>query len=267
MAALITMRIDFHLHTHFSDGGLPAEDLLRHVRLARLTHWAITDHDTLAAYHRLRGQPGLIAGVEITAEAGGQEVHVVALGIDPDHRGFVEFLAGIRALRRHRIGALIAMLGETDRLTIAGIAPQADSVTRWHLGSALVAIGRARSVGAAFEELIGDAHQAELAQPPYPTLADTVAAVHAAGGVAILAHPGIYGTVEPILAYLDAGLDGLETNHPRLDVDLARDLVAIADARRCYQSCGSDTHVIGGRRPGDPRSDERVTTLVQRLVG
>ncbi len=261
------MRVDFHMHTRFSDGGLPPEDLLRQVRLARLTHWAITDHDTLAAYHHLRGQPGLISGVEVTAEHDGHEVHVVALGIDVQHRGFVEFLASIRALRRHRIAALIAMLGETARLTIAGIAPHADTVTRWHLASALVAIGRTRTVGTAFEELIGDAHQTELSLPPYPTLADTVAAIHAAGGVAILAHPGIYGTIAPILTYLDHGLDGLETQHPRLDEDLARDLVATAAARQCFQSCGSDTHVIGSRRPGEPRSDERVAGLVQRLVG
>ena len=262
------VRVDFHLHTEHSDGGLPIEDLLRQVRLARLTHWAITDHDTLAGYHRLHGQPGLIPGVEVTAEMAGREVHVVALGIDPAHRGFVDFLADIRALRRLRIGNLITMLGESARLSPLSIAPRADTVTRWHLASALVTLGRAASVRHAFDELIGDVHQAAIAQPAYPSLADTAAATHAAGGVAILAHPGIYADAETIAGYMAAGpLDGLETNHPRLDPQLAQELIRLAERFSYLHSCGSDTHVIGARRPGDPRSDDRVIPLVQRLVG
>jgi predicted metal-dependent phosphoesterase TrpH len=262
------MRVDFHLHTRFSDGGMEPEDLLFHVRKARIDHFAVTDHDTLAGYFALRGQPGLIPGVEVTAEsAGSGEVHVVALGIDPEQRAFAGFLAHIRAVRRTRIERLIASLHESERLSAMSIAPQAEAVTRFHLAVALVHLGRADHVREAFETLIGDAQCAVMDLPPYPSVSDAASAIRAAGGVAILAHPGVYVTKEQIALHLDQGLDGLETAHPRLDPRLAEDMQGMASARGLLESCGSDTHVIGARRPGDPQlPDDRILPLVQRLI-
>lgn len=261
------MRVDFHMHTRFSDGGLQPIDLLRHVRLARLDYWAITDHDSLAGYHAINGERGLIPGVEITAETNGHEVHVVGLGVNPKHRPFVDFLAGIRAIRRHRIGMLIESLNEQHRLTVHGIAPEAESVTRFHLAQALQRIGRIERTGEAFHGLIGDAQCKELGLPAYPTIPDAACAIQDAGGVAILAHPGIYGNRDEIVGYINQGLDGLETSHPRLDETLAGQLIAHAQAHNLLQSCGSDTHVVGMRRPGEPRADlDLVGPLVQRLI-
>jgi 3',5'-nucleoside bisphosphate phosphatase len=260
------MQVDFHLHTELSDGGLNPVDLLRHIRLARLTHWAVTDHDTLAAYTILRNEPGIIPGVEVTAEVGGHEVHVVALGINPEQPAFVDFLADIRALRRERMAALIASVGESERIPLSALAPAADTLTRAHVASALVSLGRARTFGDVFRDLIGDAQQASLGLPAYPSLTDTAAAIRAAGGVAVLAHPGIYKDCAVIAGYVEH-LDGLETSHPRLDPELESQLVHLADERGLLQSCGSDTHVIGMRHPGEPRCiPERVGSLVQRLV-
>lgn len=261
------MRVDFHLHTCLSDGGLVPEDLLREIRRNRVDHFAITDHDTLAGYFALRGTVGLIPGVEVTAEAEGGEVHIVGLGFNPEDVVFARFLAHIRAVRRERIARLIASVNEQDRLTPATIAPKAEAVTRFHLALALTQIGRAHSIRDAFEALIGDGHCAMLDLPPYPGVAEAADAIRAAGGVAILAHPGVYGDLATVRGHLDQGLDGLETAHPKLDEALAIDLEIEARRRGILESCGSDTHVVGSRRPGDPQlGDARIQPLVHRLI-
>lgn len=261
------MKVDFHLHTHCSDGGLSPSELLAVVRHNGLRHWAVTDHDTLAGWKILTGELGLIPGVEVTAERAGHEVHIVALGFDPEQRGFVEFLAAIRAVRRIRLSRLISDLRETERLSVETLSPTADCLTRSHLADALVKIGRAANIHEVFEQLIGDDHCAALEMPPYPTPTEVVAAIHAAGGLAILAHPGIYKTSEAIALLLDTpGLDGVETCHPRLDPLLATQLEAMAAQRQQVESCGSDTHWLGAREPGRPHlSSERITPLLRRL--
>ena len=164
------MRLDFHLHTHCSDGALHPSELLAAVRKSRLEHWAVTDHDTLAGWRALRGEAGLVPGVEVTAEFGGREVHIVGLGIDPEDAAFAAFLAGIRTVRVTRLGRLITTLGESGRLAVTDLGGgTADSLSRYHLAKALVTLGRAPHVSAAFVDLIGDTHCAKLDLPPYPT--------------------------------------------------------------------------------------------------
>jgi predicted metal-dependent phosphoesterase TrpH len=261
------MKVDFHLHTHCSDGGLAPTELRTAVRRSGLRHWAVTDHDTLAGWKALEGELGLVPGVEVTAELAGHEVHIVGLGVDPGHAGFAAFLQAIRALRLQRIDRLIAEVGETARLSADRLSPVADTVTRSHLAQALVQLGRAGGIHEVFDTLIGDGHCAALGLPPYPTPAEVVAAIHDAGGQAILAHPGIYKTAEAIMPLLDTpGLDGVETCHPKLDPVLAAQLEAMAQGRGQVESCGSDTHWLGAREPGRPHlSAERIRPLLKRL--
>lgn len=261
------MKADFHLHTNLSDGSLSPAELRSAVRRNHLRHWAVTDHDTMAGWKMLEGELGLVPGVEVTAERDGHEIHIVGLGVDPQHAGFAAFLADIRAVRRERLKLLIADVHETARLSVDTLSPTADCVTRSHLADALVKIGRAANIHEVFETLIGDDHCASLHLPGYPTPADTVAAIHQAGGLAILAHPGVYKTVEAIAPLLDTpGLDGVETCHPKLDPVLASQIAAMAEGRKQVESCGSDTHSLGYREPGRPHlSSDRIHPLLRKL--
>jgi len=262
------MTCDFHLHTTCSDGIHPPREMRDAVRRARVRHWAITDHDTLAGWRALAGEAGLLPGVEITAQHGAREIHIVGLGVDPDHAGLTDFLAGIRALRRARLQRTVAALGLSARLPIDQLAPAAETVTRSHLAGWLVRLGVAATINAAFADHIGDAQQAALALPAFPDPATTCAAIRAAGGVAILAHPGCYGdraSVEAVLA--TAAFDGLEGRHPRLSPAFAAALVEVAEIRGLLLSCGSDLHALHAtRRPGDEQlAESRLRPLLDRL--
>lgn len=261
------MKSDFHLHTHCSDGGLSPLELRSAVRHNGLRFWAVTDHDSLAGWQALAGEWGLITGVEITGELDQHEIHIVGLGFDPQHAGLLRFLADIRSVRRVRLERLIASVGESARLTVDQLSPTAETLTRSHLADALIKLGRATRIGEVFDTLIGDAQCASLDLPPYPTPVEVVNAIHAAGGVAILAHPGIYKTAEAIQPLLDTpGLDGVETCHPKLDPVLAMQLQAMTEGRRQLESCGSDTHWLGAREPGRPHlPSDRIHPLLRRL--
>ncbi len=248
---------DFHLHTWCSDGNLAPRELLGLVRQQRLTAFAVTDHDTLAGWQALCGEPGLIPGVEVTAADQHQEVHVVALGIRPGDPPFLAFLAEIRARRIRRIEAILDRLPKAVRrgLTINDLrdrraADAGQSLGRYHLARGLTRLGGVASTREAFSDWIGDAHLTDPALPGYPAVADTCAAIRSAGGVAILAHPGVYRTWPRILELMAQGCDGIEADHPGLDATLAAGITAEGRARRWLMSLGTDLHSLGARAPG-----------------
>jgi predicted metal-dependent phosphoesterase TrpH len=261
------MKIDFHLHTHFSDGRMSPAELLQAVRNARLLHWAVTDHDTLAGYRQLRTQLGIVPGVEVTAELDGREIHILGLGIDPDHVEFEQFLAGIRGIREQRLLKIIQALGLAGTITLEAMrGGVCDALGRHHLAHALVAAGKAKHVSDAFENLIGDVQQAGMDLPPYPHPTDAAGTIRRAGGVALLAHPGMYGTAEAVGKLLDLGLDGLEIKHPNLAPSLAQQFEELTAARKLLASCGSDLHYAGARQAGEWRlTREQAAPLLARL--
>ena len=250
------MKVDFHLHTWCSDGALPPAEMLAAIRREGVEVFAITDHDTLSAWHLLRGAHGLLPGVEVTSGHDHREVHVVGLGFDPEHPGLAALLARIRVIRIARIGALIERLPATltRGLTVDDVRDRrpgaGESLSRNHLARALVQRGGARTVREVFDTWLGDEHIRDPGLPEFPTTTEVCAELHAAGGVALLAHPGIYRTMELIEHLVAAGCDGLEASHPHLDPTLAAGIRARGVELGWLLGVGSDTHVVGARRPG-----------------
>ncbi|MEK7414018.1 MAG: PHP domain-containing protein [Planctomycetota bacterium] len=262
--------VDFHLHSNASDGEHPPEHMAAAARTAGLSHWALTDHDSVSGWAKIADAPGLICGVEVTAGADGREVHIVGLGIDPTHAGLVELLARIRALRLERLDVLLARLPADVRrgLSAAEVKPkEAETVGRLHLAQALARNGGVGSVRDAFTFHLADEHLIDASLPQFPPIAEIAAVIHAAGGVAILAHPGVYRSLE-IVEPLLVQLDGLECAHPGLSDDLQLGLLAIADRRSLLVSVGSDTHrITSHRRLGNAHlPPERLMPLLERLA-
>lgn len=263
--------VDFHLHSNASDGEHPPDHMASAARKAWLARWALTDHDTTAGWARIAGAPGLVCGVEITAGADGREIHIVGLGIDPANPLLQDLLTRIRALRLTRLDALLARLPADVRrgLSAAEVKPaEADAVGRLHLAKALARCGGVATVREAFDFHLADEHVADTGLPQFPPIAEVAAAIRAAGGVAILAHPGVYRGLATI-APLCAGLDGLEAAHPGLDGELQAALLELAASRRLLVSVGSDTHRISAnRRPGAAHlAPALLAPLLERLGG
>ncbi|HUO80539.1 MAG TPA: PHP domain-containing protein [Steroidobacteraceae bacterium] len=187
--------VDLHLHSTCSDGVLSPAALVELLAGAAIGVFALTDHDTVAGQAEAQAaaaRHGLVCltGIELSARWRGRSVHVVGLGIDPAAAGVVAAVRARLALRQARARDIAARLdragapgGEAYRRLAAHEAP-----TRTHFARALVELGAAADVAAAFGRWLGRGRPAHVAAD-WPELDATVADIVAAGGAAVLAHP------------------------------------------------------------------------------
>lgn len=253
------------MHTTASDGRCTPADLVARVHAAGVTTFAITDHDTVAALAEARVHAEslrltLVPGVEVTAAWQGRDVHVLGYWIDPAHPPLVTFLAGQRERRVARvraIGAALAQAGaaiDVEPLLAQTAAQPGAAVGRPSVARALVAAGHASSVQDAFDRLLGEGCPAFLARTGVPPI-EVCAIIHAAGGVASLAHPGVTRRDDCLAQWAGDGLDALEAYHSdHSEADQARYLERAAQFGLAV-SGGSDFH---GDDPMSHRSRRRA---------
>lgn len=248
--------IDLHLHTTASDGRSTPGELVDLAVRAGLTVMAVTDHDTTAAVADVRAiaaDRGIesIPGIEITAVVDGRDVHMLAYFFEPRHVALMTFLAGQRQIRLARIEAILERLAELKMPL--NFKPQLElarrqtglSLARPHVARAMVAAGFARDVRAAFDQWLGEGRPAYVERVG-PSPAAVAAAVHAAGGLVSLAHPGRTRIDDHIPALVADGLDALEAFHSDHDAAAVARYRAMAAAHGLLTTGGSDFHADPG---------------------
>ena len=240
--------VDLHTHSTASDGVLSPGAVVEAAHAAGLAAMALTDHDTVDGVAEARAAGArlgvdVVAGVELSAHVGNDEIHLLAL-----HLSDVATIAGeLARFRGDRVSRASQMV---DRLNALGVGVTMDDVLREagagavgrpHVARAVVARGGAVDVREAFDRYLGDGRPAAVEKPRLAAR-DAIALAHAAGGIAVWAHPGATGRrdrVEPLVA---AGLDGLEVLHPRHSGEDRARLGALVDFFGLVTSGGSDWH-------------------------
>src|SRR6185437_12194653 len=109
------MRADLHAHTTCSDGELSPTTLVRRAASVGVTHLAITDHDGVAgiAEATVVGREvgvTVVAGIEISTQFHGREIHVLGHFFRPDAPEMRAFANARRAERRARLKAMVERL-------------------------------------------------------------------------------------------------------------------------------------------------------------
>ena len=224
------MRIDLHTHSTVSDGTETPAALLATAREAGLDVVAITDHDTTDGWAAAAAArpPGMVVvpGMELSCRWFPENdrpisVHLLAYLFDPEHPGLMSERTRLRQERLGRgeqIATALAAAGypvSWDRIVEAS---EGGVVGRPHIARALVQAGVVGSVDEAFADLL------HPRSPHYVAKRDTevregIALVRAAGGVPVFAHGlatkrGRVVGDDAIRAMVDAGLLGLEVDHP-----------------------------------------------------
>lgn len=239
--------IDLHLHSTWSDGTLTPAALVAAAARRGVRTIALTDHDTTDGVAEARAAGAakgvsIIAGIELSAWLH-REIHILGYFVDPAHPGLVEVTrrqSGARVRRVEAICERLAALGVAlDPAPI--IASAHGNVGRPHIARALVAAGHVASVPEAFDRYLGNNAPAVVPVERLPA-ADAIALIHAAGGVAVLAHPGVEQLEGHIAELTAAGLDGLEVDHPAHGRPVADRLRTRALAHRLVPTGGSDFH-------------------------
>jgi predicted metal-dependent phosphoesterase TrpH len=248
--------VDLHLHTSFSDGTFSPEELVDHARRHNLKAIALTDHDTVEGCARMAvacQNAGIefIPASELTAEMAGKELHILGYHLDPENPELGRQLSQFQRVRQERIREMVA------RLNSVGIPLSEDIVFtladcrapgRPHLARALVQEGYCATLDEAFERYLKQGLPAWV--PKYKISApDAIALIHQAGGLAVLAHPGLTRADELIPALVAAGLDGLECFHTKHSPTLEKHYLALARTHNLLVTGGSDCHGLNKGRP------------------
>jgi predicted metal-dependent phosphoesterase TrpH len=247
------MAVDLHTHTTASDGTASPADVVAFALERRLSVIAITDHDSVEGIDEaLVAADGtsltVIPGVELSASTeDALDLHILGFFLDHRSPALLSALAGLRARRLDRAKEMV------DALTAAGYAVTLErvfaqagsgSVGRSHIARALVDAGDVESVEHAFRDLIGRSGPFFIGKRLLSAV-DAVALIRAAGGVAVLAHPGVTRSDASIPELVQAGLGGLEAFHAEHTQSDRDRYAGLAERLGLVVTGGSDYHGPG----------------------
>ena len=247
---------DLHLHTRFSDGTFSPEELVLHAQNHGLACIALTDHDTVegcaptaAACAAVKME--FIPGTELTAEQDDVEVHVLGYFLDTNNAQLLNRIAKFQSVRQSRIHEMVTALNRLGvPLKVESVFALANckSPGRPHVARALVKEKLIGTLDEAFERYLKKGRPAWVPTTKMSAL-ESVELIHQAGGLAVMAHPGLNRTDDIIPALVDAGLDGIECFHTKHSTAMSERYLEIADKYHLLVTGGSDCHGYSKVRP------------------
>lgn len=250
------MRIDLHSHTTASDGRFTYQQLIDRAISFEIDVLAITDHDTVAALGDARAYIDqqqyplqLIDGIEISTVWQNKDIHIVGLNIDPNSAALQQLIAEQQQRRIER-GELMAH--RLQKATREGVLTEVQQIaagaplTRAHFAKWLVDNGYAANMQQVFKKFLTRDNPGYV-PPNWCSMSEAVRAIHAAGGQAVLAHPGRYDLTAKWLkrlmsAFVEAGGDAIEVAQPQQSPQERRMLGDYAREYQLLASQGSDFH-------------------------
>jgi predicted metal-dependent phosphoesterase TrpH len=250
------MFADLHLHTCFSDGTFTPDELAERGSRLGLVAMALTDHDTVEGCQRMseacraRGIEST-PGIELTAEREGNEVHFLGYFVDTQSSMLVEQTRKFQEVRQSRIYEMVALLNQL------GFPLQAETVFalancrapgRPHVGRALVQEGFCANLDEAFERFLKKDRPAWV--PKFKISAfEAINLIHSAGGLAVMAHPGLNRTDDFIPTLAQHGMDGIECYHSKHTPTATARYLQIAAQYGLLVTGGSDCHGYSKGKP------------------
>ena len=253
---------DLHMHSRWSDGEWSPGKLVRAARRAKLGAIAITDHDDVRAQPeaisagREHGVE-ILAGVEISSWRDGVDLHLLGYGFDLEDPALSRLFEAARSARSDRAERMVMRLEELGMPIsieqVRRIAGEA-GIGRPHVARALLESGYVSSMREAFDRWLADGKPA-CVDKMRVTPAEAIEAMHAAGGVAVCAHPITLGRAEALAALVEAGLDGVEVRHGLHGTTAEAVYDAYAVRHGLVRTGGSDFHGprLSSQDPGSTR--------------
>lgn len=274
------MKIDLHCHTTASDGVLTPAELVALAAGSGVDVIGVTDHDTVAGVGEAVAAGGVrvVAGIELSSRHEDRAVHVLGYFLDPESPALLHALDETANERLGRAKRMVERLCELGYdLTLDDVLSHAQGaiVARPHVARALVSRGHVASVRDAFtQDFIADGGRADVPRRQLSPQ-EAIALIGSAGGVAVLAHPGLLhhlGTFQPlhesfISSLHEAGLAGLEVDHPDHPPEVRDRLRSLAQRLGLVTTGGSDFHGESGRPIGDCTTGAEDFAELEALAG
>lgn len=267
--------IDLHSHSTCSDGSFSPTRLFEEAAKRGVHTLALTDHDTMAGleeaeYAAAKFGVEFVPGVEITCECAGTEVHMLGLGVDRGNTVLGRLCEDVSGRRRKRFFEMVEKLRAIGvPLSTTGVEEDV-ALARPYLARMLVEQGHTKTYQEAFEKYLKKGRPGYLPNSPVP-ISEAVDAVHAAGGVAMIAHPGLYRNGDEVVhEAVQAGVDGIECYHSDHDHDTTQHYLARARKLDRLVSGGADFHgphhkrsVLFGKKGCPADEFQRITDAIK----
>ncbi len=189
-------RVDFHMHTTFSDGSYTPEELLRYCKEKNLRAVAVTDHDTVTSYDEAKAAADkygieLIPGIEISCQFEPGTLHILGYFLNPKDPGLLKGLEELQKARAERNPMIIEKLNKLGlKITLEEVIAQSggDQVGRPHFAQVLIKKGYVKNNEQAFRNYLGKGASAYVDKRRL-SAKDGVDLITKAGGLAVVAHP------------------------------------------------------------------------------
>ncbi len=245
---------DLHIHSDCSDGTFTPEELIEIAKASDVKAVALCDHNTVLGVSRFintaKGSNiAAIAGVEVTTEYNGNEVHVLGLFLREEFfTALTEYLKQINEIKiKSNIRLAEKLKAGGYDIDYAAIAEKAGSAipNRVHFARALMEKGYISSVSEGFETLLSpDGKFYEEAQK-LSTL-DVIGFLAAVKAVPVIAHPLeslSHKTLRELLPKAkECGLVGMEVFYTLYDEEKTAKAISLAKENGLLFSGGSDFH-------------------------
>lgn len=245
------MRFDLHVHTTASDGTLRPAELVRRAAESGLAAVAITDHDSvegiseaLAAAEESVRSISVVPGVELSAVHESLDVHILGYFVDHSDPHLLAHLSDLRAARLNRARAIVEALDAAGyEISLDEVMQLSDggAVGRSHVARALVHRGHAADVTDAFRRLLGRGRPFYVPKD-VRTPSGVLRVILDAGGIPVLAHPGVTGADDLIPGLVAEGLAGLEAYHSEHDPAEQLHYANLAQGLGLLVTGGTDYH-------------------------
>jgi predicted metal-dependent phosphoesterase TrpH len=247
--ALTNKHVDLHIHTTFSDGVCTVEEVMAMAFTNGVNAVSITDHDCTDAYPMAAAiglEMGIevITGVELSSEIEGTDIHILGYYIDPENPAFCQKLIEMKEARFIRAKKIVNNLNKQGIdlrfetvLSIAGVG----AIGRPHIAAAMLKEELVYSFREAFDRYIGyglPAYVEKLKLHPK----EVFDLIKGAGGIPVLAHPGVTQVDQRIPEFVKDGLVGIEVFHAEHPSSAGRHYMRIAKKHNLAVTGGSDFH-------------------------
>lgn len=246
------MKADLHCHSHVSDGSMAVEDVVNYAARIGLDYLALTDHDSMAGVKRAQAYAvnfgvHVVPGMEISTFDVKHQKKVHLLCYVPQEAGnLLDFCRETVKARNEaslKIIRKVAVKYPLDLKTVRKYAAGSEAICKQHIAMALTDMGYSLSVfGDLYWELFSTKNGWALIEPKYPDTREALSLIKQADGVAVLAHPGVYGNFDIIDELCGLGLDGIEVFHSRQSADDQKAAAQAAERYGLIKTGGSDFH-------------------------
>jgi len=243
------VRVDLHTHTVASDGVLTPATLVAVAAGAGVGVLSVCDHDTTNGVEAaIASGPAhgveVWPGVELSCDTDAGEVHMLGYFIDHRSQWLQSLLAKLREGRTRRAEHMLDLLAAVGiQVPFARVQTLADggAIGRPHVARALVEAGHARTINDAFDRYLGRHAPAYVGRMKV-TPAHAVEIIRAAGGLAVLAHPGWGVPDDSIPPLVEAGVEGIEVYYPEHTPAQTEHYAMLAREYRLLPTGGTDFH-------------------------